>query len=468
MNGQIPGDQEAAVQAALGNAAAAIRVWKDAVASPFQAVGARSERWNGLLNRLDRYTQATEGRNYTQKAAYLDGSRQMLRSLVSETFVSSRLDALRAQANCDTFVVDACYNFGKAEIASNFVDRASSEYRGAALGSMRLAMREGLAIAMDFEGHLPFDGHRRKVCCTFGTPTEWAAFLKALDSSNPFGIFAASRGTLLRIIEEAVLLDPVCLTNPWDRAADAGDNKGGEKQEGRKKELGGALISRGENALSRCDFAGLEQILNQLAALAPGDPRYQSLRARAAQFRRREQDGLNLLREAGSYADLDRTVQILKQAQQTFPCPKPEVNQAIGSVIKEAADQRRGVDVEQARAKQAAWTSVLGGIIQSLEEASKTQSGGGTSGTGGTTGGTGTTTGGAKPAAGTPACTLDTRLMSGSSKFCASYLEFLDPEGSRIIVHILNESVTSIPPNFRRGRFNTCEEVLRYESEKCH
>ena len=41
---------------------------------------------------------------------------------------------------------------------------------------MRLAINEGLAIAMDRDGHLPFDGQRKKECCTFGTPAQWAAF----------------------------------------------------------------------------------------------------------------------------------------------------------------------------------------------------------------------------------------------------------------------------------------------------
>jgi hypothetical protein len=390
MNGQIPVDQEVSVELNLANAAAEIRAAMAIEEVPYRSDGLRNEAGRLLLNQLDDFSQRTEGRNHTQRAAMINGLRATFRSLLSVTFVSSRSDAVRAESNCDTFVVDSCYHYGRATIIASFDDRVSSERRGAALGSMRLAIREGLAIAMDLNGHLPFDGHRMKECCTFGTPEEWAPFL-ALRPSNPVGTFAGNTGELLRIIRDANLLDPVCSesnVNPWDRAADEGHELT-EEQERRTRELVDALIARGENALNRCDFLALDEILSQLAALAPGDPRYQSLRARAARLREREQEGLGLLREAGSYADLNQTVQLLKQAQEAFPCPKPEVNQVISSAIREAADQQRGATVERSRARRTAWTSTLEGLIDVLEEASATQSGGGTLGTGGTTGGAG-------------------------------------------------------------------------------
>jgi hypothetical protein len=393
-NGQIPADQEASIATNVSDAAQEIRAAMEGIEEPFRTEWLQSPTGvNNLLNSLDRFTVRTAGRNFHQRAADLHGSMGVLRSIFSMTFMSGRGDALRSEGNCDRFIIDACYNFGKASIAAYIDDDQASGYRGAALGSMRMAIGEGLGIAMDARGHLGFDGFRKKECCTFGAPAEWTAF-QNFPPSSPGTVYSQKIGEIQTIVRGAVLLDPVCSAtprNPWDEAADQDRGNRGSR-DGRARDLVGPLIVRGEDALSRCSFTDLQGILSQLAVLAPGDPRYQSLRNRSAQLIEREQEGLRLLREAASYSDLDRKVQLLKQAQQKFPCPKPELNQVISSVIRDAADQRRGANIDRGRSREAAWTSALTGIIRGVEQVSRTQS------TGGTTASTrSSTTGGGSP-----------------------------------------------------------------------
>ena len=60
-------------------------------------------------------------------------------------------------------------------------------------------------------GHLPYDGHARKICCTMGTPFEWRAMdLPSFQSSTPWETYIAREGTLQTIIGNAILLDDPC------------------------------------------------------------------------------------------------------------------------------------------------------------------------------------------------------------------------------------------------------------------
>ena len=387
LDGQIPADQEAGIAANVSNSAEEIRAAMELIEEPFRTEWLRSPAGiNNLLNDLDLFTGRTAKWNYSQKAGHLHGLMGRLRSIFSMTFMTGRGDALRSEGNCDRFIIDTCYNFGKASIAAFIDDSQASGYRGAALGSMRMAIGEGLGIAMDAGGHLGFDGFRKKECCTFGTPADWAAF-QNFPPSSPGSVYAQKIGEIQTIVRGAVRLDPVCSappSNPWDDAANRG---GGGGHAGTPADRTGPLVALGEDALRRCDFEALQRILNQLAAVAPGDPRYHSLRTRSAQLLEREREGLRLLKEAASFAGLDRKVQILKQAQQTFPCPKPEINQVISSLITEAADRRRGADIDRRRSREAAWTSALTGLIRGIEEVSRAQA---AASTGSTTTGAGT------------------------------------------------------------------------------
>ena len=78
-------------------------------------------------------------------------------------------------------------------------------------------MRAGLAVAMDRSvvagdpGHSPWDGHAKKICCTFGTPMDWEAMqLGRFQLTSPNSWYVANMPVMLGIINDAAALDPVC------------------------------------------------------------------------------------------------------------------------------------------------------------------------------------------------------------------------------------------------------------------
>ncbi len=203
--GPIPGEQITAIATNLANASAEIVAAEALFGEPFATERARKGSAAKVGREIDRYAAHTSGWSYQHRASYIRSIAEMYRSSLGITFVSSRPDAFQKNENCDSILFNLCYHYGRATIGSSF--DPGWEYRGSA-GLIPQIIRDGLAVAMD-PGHRPFDGHHKKICCTFGSPAAWSSF-PSFRGTSPPSLYAANDSYLLGIIGNATSLDPVC------------------------------------------------------------------------------------------------------------------------------------------------------------------------------------------------------------------------------------------------------------------
>lgn len=225
MNGAIPADQMADALTNLNNAAAEMTAAEALFFAPIATARAASNRLGHSTAQIARFAAYTADWPFQQRAAYIGDIFADYETGLAQTFVSSRGDALRHNPNCDSFIARACYEYGKATIASTIDTSWGDAYQQGANGGFRDAIRKGLQVAMDWRsaspdpGHLRDPGHAKKICCTMGTPLEWEAMdLPSYQWSTPWGVYINQFPVMQGIISAAVELDPVC-NQDWERCA---------------------------------------------------------------------------------------------------------------------------------------------------------------------------------------------------------------------------------------------------------
>lgn len=212
-----PADQRDAIGANLSNAAASIQAAEDLVITLHRSA-LRDGAVSQIKQDLDQFSERTRGRSPRQASNYIRGISSRYYRQLAVDFVSARPDALQARSTCDSQLLEACYSYGAATIASAIAEPDRSRLQAGAAQSnyvthMHQTIRGGLALAMD---GTPPDLHTDKVCCAFGTPAAWNPIL-AIRSNSPSGTFAGNEGTLLQIAREATLRPGVCGERPPER-----------------------------------------------------------------------------------------------------------------------------------------------------------------------------------------------------------------------------------------------------------
>ncbi len=203
--GPIPAEQETAIATNLANASAEITAAEALFGEPFNSERSRNGIAASVISKISGFGSNASGSSYQHQSSYIRSIAETYRSSLAVTFVSSRPDAFQKNENCDSILFNLCYNYGRATIGSSF--DPGWEYRGSA-GLIPQLIRDGLAVAMD-PGHKPYDGHHKKICCTFGSPAAWSAF-PSFSGTSPYSLYSSSQSTLQGIIGSANALDPVC------------------------------------------------------------------------------------------------------------------------------------------------------------------------------------------------------------------------------------------------------------------
>lgn len=207
--GAIPPDQLAAIGTNLAGASAAITMAEMLFNAPFQTNRANTNPGKNATDKIADYMVQTSKYSDAHKANYIKNIYDNYRSSLEYTWVSSRPSAFEWKPTCDSLILKACYHFGRATTAAAIDEHFAQSYQSGAVGGMRDAIDSGLSIAMDV-GFRPYDGHAKKICCSFGAPAAWSPVLANVQLNSAHAVFDTYEDVILGIVSDAAQLDPVC------------------------------------------------------------------------------------------------------------------------------------------------------------------------------------------------------------------------------------------------------------------
>ncbi|NBC17596.1 MAG: hypothetical protein GVY18_09820 [Bacteroidetes bacterium] len=198
--------QLAAVAGNVANAAAEIRAAEAEMPAVYQTTG-RREAVRMILADLDRFDPGQYRPEHGQNRLW--NIAQRYRQTLSVTINTARVDTRRSEGTCSSYMLNACFHYGYATIASAVRAQDPGGYSWA-LGGMRQAIDAGLSIAMD--GPQQWD-NRYKQCCAFGTEAAWAP-IRRINNTTPYSTFANLEGHLRQLAFEAELPPGACSGGP--------------------------------------------------------------------------------------------------------------------------------------------------------------------------------------------------------------------------------------------------------------
>ena len=200
----IPAAQVGFILTNLANAAAEFTAAEELFAPPWDSLRAREGRLPQVLSAIANYSTKTSGRTYRGKAGYIQNDIwKLYRRGLEYTYSTARPDSIHRKENCDAFILDTGYHYGRATIASVGASLFATGYQVEANSSFKNAVNEGLQVAED-AAFMPFDpGHSSdeiypKVCCTFGTPKAWEAMaLPTFQSTTPLPYYITIQDSIM-------------------------------------------------------------------------------------------------------------------------------------------------------------------------------------------------------------------------------------------------------------------------------
>ena len=162
--------------------------------------------------------------------------------------------------------------------------------------------------------------------------------------------------------------------NPFDTAADRGSLTGPgtgppavsippviEAIEARNQ----ASLDDAEAAIRRCDYQTAQSLIDHVRNIQPGHPDLPFHMAELNRGIEAEREVLSLLQQAAAFPlDVDRQVVLLRLAQTTAPCPRPQMNQASSQLISRSAGAARNASAEAARSRSDVASTLIGTLIQ--------------------------------------------------------------------------------------------------------
>lgn len=182
----------------LNNASAHILAAAALFQEPYRAERNLNNVDQEVVNRIEVYFQRANRMSLRHRANYVSGVWSMYRQGFQSTFTAPT-SGFHYNPNCDFFILDTGYHFGRAHIASG-IEGANSVQSGANR-SMRSAIRNGLSIAVDGYEY-GTQNNARKACCCFGKETFWRQLPK-FHSNSPFRLYSDNLGVLQRIVAGA-------------------------------------------------------------------------------------------------------------------------------------------------------------------------------------------------------------------------------------------------------------------------
>ena len=205
------GDQNPAdargITAALNRAAQHIQAAARQFEEPYQTERRNKGIDQRVIDKINRYFQQAPQLSISRKASYVQQIWSMYRQSFQTTWDSRQ--GYHYYPNCDFFMLDVGYHFGRAHIAAGVANNNRARtYQTGANGSMRNAIQNGLKVAVDGYEYGP-QTNVRKACCCFGKEAFWRR-LPTFQWNSPFALYANNLPVLQRIVLDAGVVPERC------------------------------------------------------------------------------------------------------------------------------------------------------------------------------------------------------------------------------------------------------------------
>jgi hypothetical protein len=188
---------------------------------PYRTERLRTGTDQHVIDKINRYFQRAPNLSVEHRASYIANIWSMYRQSFQTTF-QAPTPGEHYYPNCDFFILDIGYHFGRAHIAAGVNSNQARTYQSGANGSVRLAIREGLNVAVDGYEY-GIQTNVRKACCCFGKEAFWRR-LPAFQWNSPFALYADNLPVLQRIVLDAGVVPKRCTCGgtPIDPPPDGG------------------------------------------------------------------------------------------------------------------------------------------------------------------------------------------------------------------------------------------------------
>lgn len=175
---------------------------------PYRTERIRKEVDQRVIDKINRYFQLAAQLSIRQKVSHVRQIWSMYRQSFQTTF-QSPTSGYHYYPNCDFFILDVGYHFGRAHIAAGVVNNNRARtYQTGANGSMRSAIQSGLKIAVDGYEY-GTQSNARKACCCFGKEAFWRE-LPNFQWNSPVELYSGTLPRIQRIVLDAGVRPEPC------------------------------------------------------------------------------------------------------------------------------------------------------------------------------------------------------------------------------------------------------------------
>ena len=175
---------------------------------PYRTERVRKNIDQRVIDKINRYFQLAPQLSIRQRASHVRQIWSMYRQSFQTVFTAPT-PGYHYYPNCDFFILDIGYHFGRAHIAAGVINNNQVRtFQTGANGSMRSAIESGLNVAVDGYEY----GTRtntRKACCCFGVEASWRQ-LPIFQWNSPFRLYSDNLDLLQRIVRDAGVVPKWC------------------------------------------------------------------------------------------------------------------------------------------------------------------------------------------------------------------------------------------------------------------
>jgi len=174
---------------------------------PYRTELANSHTLERLIIKIRDYARRAPRFSLNEKQGYVSKLYGHYRQSFQTTY--DNIQGMHYQTNCDLFLLDTGYHFGRAQIAAGVQGNRARTYQNGAVFSMKASIRNGLTVALDGYSRDRIPIGSKKVCCAFGTEREWGR-LPNFQRNSPFTLFASNLSVIQMIVRNARLAPGAC------------------------------------------------------------------------------------------------------------------------------------------------------------------------------------------------------------------------------------------------------------------
>ncbi len=167
-----------------------------------------------IINMINNYAQQAPRLSLDHRASYINRIWGTYRQSFQTTFMdrprssTDRTTGYFFYSNCDFFILDVGYHYGRAQFTAPVEGHQSRTYQTGANGSMRNSIESGLSVGLDGYQY-GTETNVLKACCAFGPKAEWLT-LPTFQFNSPAILYADNLGRLQNIVFNANLPPGAC------------------------------------------------------------------------------------------------------------------------------------------------------------------------------------------------------------------------------------------------------------------